>query len=53
MTAQRSEGIVIRLHPLGDTSLIVHWLTPEHGRLATVAKGARGPKSVFRGKLDW
>ena len=53
MTAQRSEGIVIRLRPLGDTSLIVHWLTPEHGRLATVAKGARGPKSVFRGKLDW
>jgi DNA repair protein RecO (recombination protein O) len=53
MIAQRSEGIVIRLRPLGDTSLIVHWLTPEHGRLATVAKGARGPKSVFRGKLDW
>jgi recombinational DNA repair protein (RecF pathway) len=44
MTAQRSEGIVLRLRPLGDTSLIVHWLTPEHGRLATVAKGARGPK---------
>ena len=53
MTAERSEGLVIRLRPLGDTSLIVHWLTPEHGRLATVAKGARGPKSPLRGKLDW
>jgi DNA repair protein RecO (recombination protein O) len=53
MTAERSEGLVIRLRPLGDTSLIVHWLTPEHGRLATVAKAARGPKSPLRGKLDW
>jgi DNA repair protein RecO (recombination protein O) len=32
--------------------LIVHWLTPELGRIATVAKGARRPKSAFRGKLD-
>ena len=53
MSSDRSEGVVIRLRPLGDTSLIVHWLTPEHGRLATVAKGARGPKSPLRGKLDW
>ncbi len=53
MNAERSEGLVLRLRPLGDTSLIVHWLTPDRGRLATVAKGARGPKSPFRGKLDW
>lgn len=31
---------------------MVHWLTAEHGRLATVAKGARQPKSPFAGKLD-
>ena len=30
----------------------MHWLTPELGRLATVAKGARRPKSPFAGKLD-
>jgi DNA repair protein RecO (recombination protein O) len=30
----------------------VHWLTPNHGRLATVAKGALRPKSTFRGRLD-
>ena len=53
MNAERSEGLILRLRPLGDTSLIVHWLTPDHGRLATVAKGARGPKSSFRGRLDW
>lgn len=42
----------MRTRPLTETSLIVHWLTPEHGRVATVAKGARRPKSAFRGKLD-
>jgi len=45
-------GLVLRTRPLTETSLIVHWLTPRFGRLATVAKGARRPKSPFRGKLD-
>lgn len=35
-----------------ETSLIVHWLTPDLGRVTTVAKGARRPNSAFRGKLD-
>ncbi len=35
-----------------ETSLIVRWLTPDLGRIATVAKGARRPKSPFLGKLD-
>ena len=35
-----------------ETSLIVHWLTPDLGRVATLAKGARRPNSSFRGKLD-
>jgi DNA repair protein RecO (recombination protein O) len=45
-------GIILRTRPLTETSLIVHWLTPQEGRLATVAKGARRPKSPFAGKLD-
>jgi len=49
---ERSTGIILRTRPLTETSLIVHWLTPEFGRLATVAKGARRPKSPFRGKID-
>jgi DNA repair protein RecO (recombination protein O) len=49
---ERATGIVLRTHPLTETSLIVHWLTAERGRLATVAKGARRPKSPFRGLLD-
>jgi DNA repair protein RecO (recombination protein O) len=49
---ERCQGIVLRVHPLTETSLIIRWLTPELGRLATVAKGARRPKSPYRGKLD-
>src|SRR5438552_2182974 len=49
---ERALGLVLRLYPLTETSLIVHWLTPDFGRLATVAKGARRPKSPFAGKLD-
>ncbi len=49
---ERATGIVLRTHPLTETSLIVQWLTEQQGRLATVAKGARRPKSPFRGKLD-
>ena len=48
----RGHGIILRTRPLTETSLIVHWLTPEFGRIATVAKGAQRPKSPFRGKLD-
>jgi len=49
---ESASGIILRTRPLTDTSLIVHWLTPDFGRIATVAKGARRFKSPFRGKLD-
>jgi len=49
---EQSQGLVLRTRPLTDTSLIVHWLTPELGRIATVAKGARRTNSPFHGKLD-
>ena len=49
---ETATGLVFRTRPLTETSLIVHWLTPNFGRLATVAKGARRAKSPFRGKLD-
>jgi DNA repair protein RecO (recombination protein O) len=49
---ERSTGIILRTSPLTETSVIVQWLTPDLGRIATVAKGARRPKSPFRGKLD-
>jgi len=49
---ERTIGLILRNRPLTETSLIVHWLTRDLGRLATVAKGARRPKSPFHGKLD-
>jgi DNA repair protein RecO (recombination protein O) len=52
MNLERSTGLILRIRPLTETSLIVQWLTPDLGRLATVAKGARGSKSTFRGQLD-
>jgi DNA repair protein RecO len=52
MNLVRTTGLVLRTRPLTDTSLIVQWLTRDFGRIATVAKGARRPKSPFRGQLD-
>ena len=49
---ESATGIILRTRPLTETSLIVHWLTPDFGRTATAAKGARRPKSSFLGKLD-
>ena len=49
---ESASGIILRIRPLTETSLIVHWLTPNWGRIATVAKGARRPKSPFAGRLD-
>jgi DNA repair protein RecO (recombination protein O) len=52
MNCERATGVVLRVWPLTETSLIVHWLTAGLGRLATVAKGARRDRSPFRGQLD-
>jgi DNA repair protein RecO (recombination protein O) len=52
VSLENASGLILRTRPLTETSLIVHWLTPEQGRIATVAKGARRPKSPFTGKLD-
>jgi len=49
---ETTHGLILRTRPFTETSLIVNWLTPDLGRLSTVAKGARRPKSPFRGKLD-
>jgi DNA repair protein RecO (recombination protein O) len=45
-------GLILRARPFTETSLIVHWLTPDFGRIATIAKGAHRSKSPFLGKLD-
>jgi len=50
--SESATGLILRTRPLTETSLIVHWLTPHLGRIATVARGARRAKSPFQGKLD-
>jgi DNA repair protein RecO (recombination protein O) len=49
---ESAQAIALRIRSLSDSSLIVHWLTQQHGRLNTVAKGARRAKSPFRGVID-
>ena len=49
---EKTHAILIRRYRLTETSLIVHWCSPEMGLIKTVAKGALRPKSGFAGKLD-
>ena len=49
---EKAVGLILRLRSLSDSSLLIHWLTADRGRLATAAKGAKRAKSPFRGKLD-
>lgn len=49
---ESTTGLILRTRPLTESSLIVHWVTRDYGRLSTVAKGARRPRSPFLGKLD-
>jgi len=49
---ETATGLILRTRLLTETSLIVCWLTPDLGRLSTVAKGARRPRSPYWGKLD-
>jgi len=49
---ESTAAILLRRTKYSDTSLIVTWLTREHGKLKTMAKGALRPKSAFAGVLD-
>lgn len=49
---ESTHAILLRKRKLSDTSLIVSWCTSSLGCVQTVAKGARGAKSPFAGKLD-
>ena len=49
---ETTRAILLRKTRLSDTSLIVTWLTLDHGKIKTVAKGALRTKSPFAGILD-
>jgi len=46
------DGVVVALHPSGDSTLVVELLTADCGRLSCVARGARNSKKRFEGGLD-
>ncbi len=49
---EKDKGSILRLHPLGENSLIVCWCTARHGIIRTAARGARKPNSDYAGRLD-
>ncbi len=52
MAAEKTTGIVLRVIAFSETSCIVTLFTREFGKLTTIAKGARRPKSPFEAALD-
>src|SRR3989338_5229515 len=52
MKVELNPAFILHTRPFRNTSLLVYFFTQEHGRVSTVAKNARGPKSRFRGQLQ-
>ena len=48
----KTQGIVLAIRPWSQTSHVVTWLTPDHGPVATLVKGAVRAKSAFLGQYD-
>jgi DNA repair protein RecO (recombination protein O) len=51
MRVQQQAAFILHHRPFRDTSQILDVLSREHGKLALVARGSRGPKSRLRGVL--
>ncbi len=52
MALVHDQGIVLRSFPFGEADRVVVLLSPNHGKLRTVAKGVRKTKSRFGGRLE-
>jgi DNA repair protein RecO (recombination protein O) len=48
-----TEALVLRAVDFGESDRVVHLLTPETGRIAAIAKGARRSVKRFPGTLDF
>jgi DNA repair protein RecO (recombination protein O) len=48
----KTSAIVVRHVPHSESSRIVHWITRDHGKLSTLAKGAQRPRNDFLGQID-
>jgi len=49
---ESTAAILLRRTRFSETSLIVTWLSRDHGKIKTMARGALRPKSAFAGMLD-
>jgi len=52
MAIRHDQGIVLRSFPFGEADRVVVLLSPNSGKLRTVAKGIRKTKSRFGGRLE-
>lgn len=52
MALHHDQGIVLRSFPFGEADRVVVLLSPNRGKLRTVAKGVRRTKSRFGGRLE-
>jgi DNA repair protein RecO (recombination protein O) len=52
MALRHDQGIVLRSYPFGEADRVVVLLSPNTGKLRTVAKGVRKTKSRFGGRLE-
>lgn len=52
LSHSQDHGFILRRIRYSETSLILWWLTRDHGLLKTMAKGALRPKQAFFGKTD-
>lgn len=51
--ALHDRALLLHKISFSDSSIIATWLTREHGRIKTILKGARRPKSPFHGRVDF
>ena len=52
MAIVHDQGIVLRSYPFGEADRVVVLLSPNNGKIRTVAKGVRKTKSRFGGRLE-
>lgn len=48
----KQEALVLRVYPASNTSNVVVWWTRENGRVSTLLKGAKRPRSPYLGRFD-
>lgn len=50
--AETTEAILLRRARFGESSYVLVWLSPDHGKIRTAARGTARRDSKLRGRLD-